>query len=403
MNEFALSEYVERLESTFLNSIHSKPEDRLTMLNSSCLTDIRDILNKMFPENECLDTIFTLNTDKQFFGIYVSPVITPNDALAIIATDDKIKLNKYKVEFDSKIFNLGLDAVDITAYLIFEVSSVMDSYEAVDKVRDLVNLYISSMDSTFRIRDSVNYSQILICALKDTLYKVTSLLFKEDQADILANPMVQAADIAETTISTREKIINSISCMEDGVRSPKTIILQWMFMVYRDIQHNQDIIRSNMEDSITFTGSKLQKEEFEKVINAVTRIGAEVVYESSLPKQLERNGFYSKILEGSFFKSLKKNGLRSIEDAYYEFALRMKNCETEEDAMYIIHGINTRLNVLEDYIVNTPELSDAERRRWEGLATKYRTLREELIKKNITNKKQYGLFFDYDQLDRMDD
>jgi hypothetical protein len=81
----------------------------------------------------------------------------------------------------------------------------------------------------------------------------------------------------------------------------------------------------------------------------------------------------------------------------------MKNCETEEDAMYIIHGINTRLNVLEDYIVNTPELSDAERRRWEGLATKYRTLREELIKKNITNKKQYGLFFDYDQLDRMDD
>ena len=82
--------------------------------------------------------------------------------------------------------------------------------------------------------------------------------------------------------------------------------------------------------------------------------------------------------------------------------MRIKNCETEEDALYILRGINTRLSILEDYLNNTPDLSDTERKRWELVATKYRELREQLAKKKIVNKKQYGLFFDYDQLDQLD-
>ena len=34
---------------------------------------------------------------------------------------------------------------------------------------------------------------------------------------------------------------------------------------------------------------------------------------------------------------------------------------------------------------------------------KYRELREVLARKKIVNKKQYGLFFDYDKLDHLDD
>ena len=94
---------------------------------------------------------------------------------------------------------------------------------------------------------------------------------------------------------------------------------------------------------------------------------------------------------------MKQNGLRSIEDGLYEFAMRMKNCDTEEDAMYILRGINTRLNVLEDYIYNTPELTDRERKKWQAVANQYRELRVQLTKKKIWKKNSYGLFFDYNQ------
>ena len=71
--------------------------------------------------------------------------------------------------------------------------------------------------------------------------------------------------------------------------------------------------------------------------------------------------------------------------------------------MSALHSINTRISILDDYIYNTPEITDAERKRYEKLADKYRDLREYLSKKKIINKKQYGVFIDYSQYDHLDD
>ena len=103
----------------------------------------------------------------------------------------------------------------------------------------------------------------------------------------------------------------------------------------------------------------------------------------------------------SLFKSLKQNGLRSIEDDLYEFKIRLKNAETEEDAIYILRQINTRISILEDYIANT-ELSESEERRWQSVIDAYRTLRIELSKKKIGYKKSYGVFVDYDKFDAIE-
>jgi hypothetical protein len=81
----------------------------------------------------------------------------------------------------------------------------------------------------------------------------------------------------------------------------------------------------------------------------------------------------------------------------------MKNCETEDDAMYILRGINTRLNILEDYLIqNADSINDNEKKHWQSVANQYRNLRAELAKKKIGNKKQYGIWFDYDKLDQLD-
>lgn len=57
--------------------------------------------------------------------------------------------------------------------------------------------------------------------------------------------------------------------------------------------------------------------------------------------------------------------------------------------------------MLEDYLYNEQDLSEADYDRWRNVINNYRALREELSTKKIVNKKNYGLFFDYDQLDQI--
>lgn len=403
MNEIALNEIVEKIDSVFLNILYLKPEERMVTPSISLLNDLKDLLNEIFKENSCSDILYTVNTDKQYFGIKINPIMSAPEALTIIATDDKLKLGRYQIEFDSKLFDFGLTAEELTATLLFEISSMMDSYEVIDQVRALIDLHVLANDDIISLRDSANYSQLIIYALKDTLYKVSSIMFKEDPEEIISNKLIQALSLEDLIISAQQKIISSSFGIGDSVREPKTIILRWMFMVYKDIKHNSEIIKTTLKDAKEFTASKLVKFEIDKTLQCIDNIRAQTIFENtSLLNELSDKGF-SAVAEISLFKSLKTNGLRSIEDAYYEFAMKTKSCETEEEAMYILRGINTRLNILEDYVYNTPDLPDAERKHWEMVIRKYRELREILAKKKIVNKKSYGIFFDYNQLDYLDE
>jgi hypothetical protein len=70
--------------------------------------------------------------------------------------------------------------------------------------------------------------------------------------------------------------------------------------------------------------------------------------------------------------------------------------------MYILHQVSTRINILEDYLYNTPNLSEYEIQRWTNVINAYKQLRLEISKKPIVDKKRYGIFVDYDYLDRLD-
>lgn len=403
MNEFVLNDAVEKLNSVLLNIIYLKPEERLVAPNINHLTDIKNALNGIFNESECTSVLYTLNTDKSFFGIKVNPIMTAQDAITILTTDEKIKFDKYQVEIDSKLFEIDMDAEEIASLFIYEISSMINSYEVVDQVRALIDIYLLSEDDVISIRDSVNYSQLIIFGLKDTLYKVSSAMFKDDPEELTSNQMIKNAQLEDTLISAQQKIISASCAAGESTRSPKTIILRWIFMIYKDMSHNSQIIKDTLNDAKCFTASKLDIAEIDKTLLAVDRIGSQSFVESAkLDKVFESKSMYS-LCEISLFKSLKTNGLRGIEDALYEYALRIKNCETEEDAIYILRCINTRLGILEDYINNTPDLSDSEKKHWIMVSMQYRKLREELSKKKIWSKAQYGLFFNYSELDNLDD
>ena len=401
MNIEYLAEKVEKLESVFVNILYLKPEDRVVAPNMTNLADLRTIINSIFDENKCLDVLYTLNTDKQFFGIRINPAMSASDATVILSTDEKVRLVNYQIEFDSKLFDIGLTGEELVAITIYEIASMMDNTEIFDNLRALIDCNVVTNDDVISIRDSVNYAQLIIFAIKDTMYKLSSMIFKDEPEDLLANPATAATETGESLLSAREKIISSISGLGDTFRTPKPVILEWMFLMYRDMKINSGIISDTLNDAKAFTASRLEIAEIDKTLDAVNRIDNSII-ES---KNIDLNHFFEKkhlssLNEISLFKSLKKNGLRGIENELYEYTMRVKNCTDADDAYLVMRGINNRLGVLEDYIYSE-QLSDSDRRHWEEVAQAYRDLRVVLSKKKLEGK-QYGLFFDYNKLDELD-
>ena len=394
-----LEKSVELLMNVFNNILYETPDELVVTPARNNLNEIKNCLDKIFPDNKCLDILYTNNYDKLFFGIRVNPTIYQADLIGIIGADEKMKLNSYKLEFDSKLFDMGLSPQELTAYTLYEISSMVNSYKIIDDLRTVIDLNMTSNDDTIYLKDSAHYAQLIIFAIKDSLTKLSSLIYKDDVAEYIGDPLITGLDLGEFLVTAHDTIIGSENGPRDSLRASNTSILQWMFIMYRDMRTNSSTVMDALRDAKTTTGSKLDIEELNKTIDSVNRIDSTItpqVEALELPKFFDAINM-SAVNEFSLFSGLKKNGLRSIEDYLYEASLRIKNLETEEDAVYMMRAINTRMNILGDYIFNTPGLSERERQHWEMVYEKFSRLREELVKKRIWNKKQYGLFFDYNQ------
>ena len=375
-----------------------KSEDKVISANFPMLNDIKDNLNTIF-ENQCLNVLFTLNTDKSLFGVRVNPNMTSADALTIIATDERVSLDKYQLELDSKIFELGLDVEEITAIILYEISSIVGNYEIIDNVRATLDYKLMKEDDVINIRDSVNYAQLIIFAIKDTINKLGSFFYKEEEVQFTSNQMIIEADYIDTILSAKNKI--AASSNSDFMRSNKPIILDWMLILYRNMTTNSKVIVDTLKDAKAFTASKLEIAEIDKTITAVDRIDSNIAYSESsnnisLTKFIDNNNM-SIVNEISIFKSIRKSGLRGIENDLYEFTMRVKACTTEDDALIIMRGINSRLGILEDYIANE-DLVESEYNHLMSVINSYREIRYQLAQKKF-KEKSYGLFYRYDQLD----
>lgn len=399
MNAEMLKDKVNKLKSVFLN-IGLNPGDKLINPSMIILADLTKAINDIFVDNKCISAIYTLNTDHPFFGLRISPNISPVDATVILSSDDKIRLEKYQIEFDSKLFEIGLTADEITAYTIYEISTMMDSYSIFDELRQAVDFNLVKDDDIWNIRDSINFAQLVIFAIKDTMYKLSSVLFKEDDDDILSNPAVQACDYADEIISAKNKILTANGGIGESTRDKGNVILQWMMTMMKNMSINSVVIVDALKDAKLCTGSKLDCAEIDKAIAAVDRIDMSANLENvSINKFFEQKNV-SAINEVSLFKQLKKNGLRTIEDDLYEYTMKVKNCSNADDAYAILRGINSRLSILEDYLAQE-DLKESEYNHWDRVAEAYRKLRVDISGKKF-KEKSWGVFIDYNALDDLD-
>lgn len=367
---------------------------------STTLSSFVTIFNEIF-DAQCVDFIYTCNTDNLFFGVRVSPTITNIDVMNIILGSDAKPISRYMVELDSRAVNC-MDSEELAVYLVNDISHMI-SLQAMNNLRAFIDVQFAICDDNIDLKNSINYSQILIYGIKDALKKITSLMYQLDSDNIYLNESLYSyindyiidIDLVDTLVNVARKIRNNIFDMDKDVIDSKLTTLQWVLLLYKDLSTEYKDAIVTLTNAKDLTGSKLDKDEIERTIKSLNRAASELITE------IANEEIYITILrEFGLFKAMKQNGLRGIEDDLYEFKIRLKACTEEDDAIYILRQINSRLTILQDYVYRN-QLPDAERKHWEDVIQDYQELRVELGKKKL-GKKTYGIFVDYNALDQLD-
>ena len=349
--------------------------------SSSRLRAIKDELNKFFKDSVCKEVIFTKNYDKMFFGMCVMPVLDGDTAIDIITNNNKKRITSYYIEIDSKLLELDLTARELVAILLHEVGHLVNDSRPIEEVRDALNIYLGKNNQHLVITDSIHYRDLLAYALKDSLRKVTSLFFKEDE-EIIADEFAVACGYGNDLETAYTKIVRKSGTINRDVRN-KLLVMQWILRIYKDIKIRRIGAIKTLNRAKTLSGSTLEKREIGTISNAINQIDDDALIQESTNFLIRKTS--------EIYKNFKYKGMRSLEDDLYEYNLRVKNIDDQEDALMVLRQINLRLAMIDDYMM-TEKLSDSERERWDKLRVKYQIVRDELSKRKVYDGKYYGLF-----------
>lgn len=381
---------------------------RVNPKSQSNLNKLRQELNKFFPEATCSNVFYTVNTDKLFFGMTVSPSLTDEQVSAIALADgndkDLFRVKQYSIDIDSKLFNeLILSDKELTAVILHEVGHLVIDDSAAKIVR-------RNMDEFFRReRSHMDANQLSYCpdiikfGLEDAMVKAVSLWYRDEE--VTADSFVVSCGYGPELESALRKVTSNAFSMAKGSNVPKFIMLYWSLRMYKDIHTKRIPAIKTLDRACAIEGSSLSKNKMtflrKRLLNYVAPIAAvkgdiaNPILDESVVKGFEASQTY--LMEISLFANLKFSGLRAIENDYYEYAMRINNVETELDALQVLREINNRMSALASYIEG-PKLKEKERSKYQELYGKYAILRDTLSKKKIWKKSSYGLYYNYNDL-----
>ena len=312
--------------------------------------------------------------------------------------DAPIRVMKYLVEIDSKLFDRGLSDEEIAAMLIYNINTLTADSTPVEHLRETVDSYFTTYGTQLHIRSSIKYQNLLEFGLVDTLIKYTNCLYLDEA--VSDDDYLYSLGLGNVLRSA----INKIHMIYEGMQSttlghPCLVIIDWCFRLYNNVDTERLPAIYQLQSSKAITASVLYKRLIDKAIDSLYKIDTDgfVTESAKVYGQIFNEG-----KRGGLFAQIKYNGLRGIEDDLYEFIVRARNSETEEDVMYALKQINARLAILDDYI-REENLPDDEKQRWTMVYMKYREIRDDIANKKVYNRKNYGVFFDYNQLDKMYD
>lgn len=358
------------------------------------LNAVKDVLNQIFlPDAACASFTYTINTDKLPFGCIVMPTLKGVNVNDYFVVGSDTRLDEYMVEIDSKLFDYGLSNEEVGQVMLFNIYHMVKDFTPMRNVRMAIDDFLTKSADQLIIRDSLQYKEILKLGLVDALVNVSSCLSLP--SDVLSDPFLESLGL-EDFDKTLDKLYREIpGCENEVSRAPKLNMLEWVLRLYCDVEKERIPALHILDRAKDLTASTLYITKFNNAINALNRIDTGMVVNEAV-----QTFFDEAKRKGGLLASLKYNGLRDIENDLYEFQIRAKNAETESEVMYALKQINARLAILDNYIRENPD--DPEIDRWIAVKIQYMDIRDTLAKKRL-HKRNYGIFVDYDALDRLDD
>lgn len=347
-------------------------------------------LDKFFSDLKCTSVQYTDNTDNEFFGLYIKNInMTPRKAVPREGDLDYAPCN-YSIEIDSKLASV-LNPVELTAVIINEIKNII-SVQALEKFRDAFNFYIGMNNFSINLELMNNHPNLFRLMYDESVATLLSV-FRSPTSDIIAaDDFMVGCGLYEEFNSAMDKVKRLKESIFTDELGNKLLTMQWYISVINDSINDTRYISSILRRGFKLTGSKLLRA---NILNAIKEL-------EPMTDATER--YYKSLTEAAGKKSLamqiKDSGLRAIEQDVYEYTMRIKNIEDENDALLLMRQLNNRIAILEDYIAQE-ELDERVYQKWNKVLEKYYSLRESLTKKTIYKQKMYGLFADYNVLQQM--
>lgn len=323
------------------------------------------------------DVLYTDNFDKMFFGVMVMPAMVADEVIKGVIEEDKVVIKQVYVELDSKLFDEALDLsiYEIAALIIREVAHMVADSSPMEQVKKDIDLYLFSTGQTLKLSDVSHYKEILSYGIRDAIRKSVSIFEISDRSKIL-DSFDDELGIKEDLVSAMKKIDKNGYNWNRDIDN-KLIFLSWVIRLYKDVIHKRIDAINDLGVAIKLTGSKIEKREMENIIARLSRIDDDSLLQEGALDYI--SDFFAKTRF-----DIKKNGMKKYEDDFFEIQFEVNNMETQEEAMLLLHRINSRMAVLDDYLTSE-DLSASDRKRWERLYSEYNKLRF-----NLSNNKIYA-------------
>lgn len=344
------------------------------------LNKIKDCLNKIFPDSKCVDVMYTVNTDKMFFGIVTLPILSPNEILNIMTSDEDSKITTYKVELDSKLFcdTIDLSVDEITALIVHEVARLVNDYYPINNARYLIDKTVLDYGIALKMSEYVPYIEIIGYGIKEAARRSVSIFENNYLVPYYLDETYELTDSLRRAITKLENKGNLWDTEVDN----KSIIIKWVVRVYTDILKYRIMSLHTLEKGIELTGSVLVVNEMKNMVKKLHRID-----DYSLMQEASSiiNFFNdSKKANLSALDRFKANGIKNYYDDFYEIQFEVNNMDNDRGtAVALLHKINSRMSVIDDYISTEPELNLQTKKRLADLYYKYDELRGNIASQKL--------------------
>ena len=350
----------------------------------SDLNNIKKELNKFFKDSKCTNVYYTENTDKMFFGMRIGADIDADNIYDYLTGNDNVRIGSYMIELDSKLFNplLELTPEELTAITLHEVGHMVNDTTPMVNARNYLTSYLADNRETLSMSDSIHYKEILAYGLKDFLAKDRSIFYTTDEDEILADEFVRGCGYSEYLDRAMKKIAKNHPKLYVDSDISKFTVFAWTLRIYSGLRFRRVGALKTLAKAKQLTASKIEKIEMEYVARSINRSDEDGLLEFVADKVKAK------------MRKMRYESMRSLEDDYYELNMRIRNVEDEDDALYLMRQINTRLGIIEDYL-NSEDLDEKEKKRWFDTIDKFRNLREKLSKSIVYKTKTYGIYVNY--------